>query len=301
MRARSEFLAVMSHEIRTPLNAVLGFASALLESKLDTEQRLNATALHGAGDDLLRLLNDILDFSALDAGRIPFEDAPFAPAAVVDMTVGIAKRNATARGLMLRVDIDPDLPSALRGDAGRLRQVLLNLLTNAIKFTDRGEIIVAARRLAGTAENATVQWSVTDPGIGIAPHRIDGVFSGFVQADSSVNRRFGGSGLGLAICKRIMEQMGGRIGAESVVGRGSTFTFSVTLRLGEIAAEVEDSAAGIAADLKAHNAALGRPLRVLLAEDNPTNQLVGKQMLREFDASISIASNGLEAVQSAGE
>jgi signal transduction histidine kinase/CheY-like chemotaxis protein/HPt (histidine-containing phosphotransfer) domain-containing protein len=301
MRARSEFLAVMSHEIRTPLNAVLGFASALLESKLDTEQRLNATALHGAGDDLLRLLNDILDFSALDAGRIPFEDAPFSPAAVVDMTVGIAKRNATARGLMLRVDIDPDIPSALRGDAGRLRQVLLNLLTNAIKFTDRGEIIVTARRLACTAENATVQWSVTDPGIGIAPDRIDGVFSDFVQADSSANRRFGGSGLGLAICKRIIEQMGGRIGAESVVGRGSTFTFSVTLRLGEIAAEVEDSAAGIAADLKAHIVALGRPLRVLLAEDNPTNQLVGKQMLREFDASISIASNGLEAVQSAGE
>jgi signal transduction histidine kinase/DNA-binding response OmpR family regulator len=301
MRARSEFLAVMSHEIRTPLNAVLGFASTLLESKLDTEQRLNATALHGAGDDLLRLLNDILDFSALDAGRIPFEDAPFSPAAVVDMTVGIAKRSATAKGLRLRVEVDPDLPSALRGDAGRLRQVLLNLLTNAIKFTESGEIVVKARRLAAPAKNATVQWSVTDPGIGIAPDRIDGMFNGFVQADSSVSRRFGGSGLGLAICKRIIDQIGGRIGAESAVGRGSTFTFSVTLRLGEIAAEVEDNAAGIAADLKAHIAALGRPLRILLAEDNPTNQLVGKQMLREFDASISIASNGVEAVQSAGE
>jgi signal transduction histidine kinase/CheY-like chemotaxis protein/HPt (histidine-containing phosphotransfer) domain-containing protein len=301
MRARSEFLAVMSHEIRTPLNAVLGFASILLESKLDTEQRLNATALHGAGDDLLRLLNDILDFSALDAGRIPFEDAPFSPAAVVDMTVCIAKRSATAKGLGLRVEVDPDLPSALRGDAGRLRQVLLNLLTNAIKFTESGEIVVKARRLAAPAKNATVQWSVTDPGIGIAPDRIDGMFNGFVQADSSVSRRFGGSGLGLAICKRIIDQIGGRIGAESAVGRGSTFTFSVTLRLGEIAAEVEDNAAGIAADLKAHIAALGRPLRILLAEDNPTNQLVGKQMLREFDASISIASNGVEAVQSAGE
>ena len=301
MRARSEFLAVMSHEIRTPLNAVLGFASALLESRLDTEQRLNATALHGAGDDLLRLLNDILDFSALDAGRIPFEDAPFSPAAVVDTTVGIATRSAAAKGLALRVDIDPHLPPGLRGDAGRLRQVLLNLLTNAIKFSDSGEVVVKVCRLAGSAENATVQWSVTDSGIGIAADRIDGVFSGFVQADSSINRRFGGSGLGLAICKRIVDQMGGRIGAESIVGRGSTFTFSVTLRLGEIAAEVEDGAAGIAAGLKAHIAGLGRPLRVLLAEDNPTNQLVGKQMLREFDANISIASNGVEAVQSAGE
>jgi signal transduction histidine kinase/DNA-binding response OmpR family regulator len=301
VRARSEFLAVMSHEIRTPLNAVLGFASTLLESKLDTEQRLNATALHGAGDDLLRLLNDILDFSALDAGRIPFEDASFSPAAITDMTVSLAKRSATAKGLALRIDIDPDLPSALRGDAGRLRQVLLNLLTNAIKFTDRGEIVVEARRLAGTARHATVQWSVTDSGIGIAPDRIGGMFTDFVQADSSVNRRFGGSGLGLAICKRIIGQMGGRINAESVVGRGSTFTFSVKLPIAELVIDSEASDGSAIADLKAHIAALGRPLRILLAEDNPTNQLVGKQLLREFDANISVASNGVEAVQSAGE
>jgi signal transduction histidine kinase/CheY-like chemotaxis protein/HPt (histidine-containing phosphotransfer) domain-containing protein len=301
MRARSEFLAVMSHEIRTPLNAVLGFASTLLESKLDTEQRLNATALHGAGDDLLRLLNDILDFSALDAGRIPFEDASFSPAAVVDTTVDLAKRSATAKGLALRIDIDPDLPSALRGDAGRLRQVLLNLLTNAVKFTDRGEIVVEARRLAGTAGHATVQWSVTDSGVGIAPDRIEGVFGSFAQADSSVNRRFGGQGLGLAICKRIIDQMGGRIGAESVVGRGSTFTFSVKFPIAELAIDSEASDGSAIADLKAHIMALGRPLRILLAEDNPTNQLVGKQLLREFDANVSVASNGVEAVQSAGE
>jgi signal transduction histidine kinase/CheY-like chemotaxis protein/HPt (histidine-containing phosphotransfer) domain-containing protein len=301
MRARSEFLAVMSHEIRTPLNAVLGFASTLLESRLDTEQRLNATALYGAGDDLLRLLNDILDFSALDAGRIPFEDAPFSPAAVVDMTASIAKRSATAKGLALRVDIDPALPSAVRGDAGRLRQVLLNLLTNAIKFTESGEVVIVVRRLGGTAKNATVQWSVTDSGIGIAPDRIDGVFDGFVQADSSINRRFGGSGLGLAICKRIIDQMRGRIGAESAVGRGSTFTFSVTLPVTELTAEPEAAADSAIADLKAHIAKLGRPLRILLAEDNPTNQLVGRQLLREFDANISVASNGVEAVQSAGE
>jgi signal transduction histidine kinase/CheY-like chemotaxis protein/HPt (histidine-containing phosphotransfer) domain-containing protein len=301
MRARSEFLAVMSHEIRTPLNAVLGFASTLLESRLDTEQRLNATALYGAGDDLLRLLNDILDFSALDAGRIPFEDAPFSPAAVVDMTASIAKRSATAKGLALRVDIDPALPSAVRGDAGRLRQVLLNLLTNAIKFTESGEVVIVVRRLGGTAKNATVQWSVTDSGIGIAPDRIDGVFDGFVQADSSISRRFGGSGLGLAICKRIIDQMRGRIGAESAVGRGSTFTFSVTLPVTELTAEPEAAADSAIADLKAHIAKLGRPLRILLAEDNPTNQLVGRQLLREFDANISVASNGVEAVQSAGE
>jgi signal transduction histidine kinase/DNA-binding NarL/FixJ family response regulator len=301
MRARSEFLAVMSHEIRTPLNAVLGFANTLLESKLDTEQRLNATALHAAGDDLLRLLNDILDFSSLDAGRIPFEDAPFSPAAVVDMTVSIAKRSATAKGLALRVDIDPDVPSVLRGDAGRLRQMLLNLLTNAIKFTRSGEIVVEARWLSGTATHATVQWSVTDSGIGIAPDRIGGMFTDFVQADSSVNRRVGGSGLGLAICKRIIDQMGGWIGATSIVGRGSTFTFRVTLPISELVIEAEGSAGSAIAGLKSHIVALGRPLRILLAEDNPTNQLVGKQLLREFDANVSVASNGLEAVQSAGD
>jgi CheY-like chemotaxis protein/HPt (histidine-containing phosphotransfer) domain-containing protein len=142
---------------------------------------------------------------------------------------------------------------------------------------------------------------VTDPGIGIAPDHIDGVFSGFVQADSSVNRRFGGSGLGLAICKRIIDQMEGRIGVESVVGRGSTFAFSVTLPITELVIEAEASVGSAIADLKAHIVELGRPLRILLAEDNPTNQLVGKQLLREFDAYVSVVSNGVEAVQSAGE
>src|SRR5882757_1583565 len=218
MRARSEFLAVMSHEIRTPLNAVLGFANTLLESKLDTEQRLNARALHGAGDDLLRLLNDILDFSALDAQRIRFEDVSFSPAALVEMIASIAGRGATAKGLILRVDIDPDVPAVLRGDAGRLRQVLLNLLINAIKFTQRGEIAVELRWLGGTAKSATVQWSVTDTGIGIAADRIGRVFTGFAPAGSSVNRSFGGPGLGLAICKRIIDQLDGRISATSVLG-----------------------------------------------------------------------------------
>jgi CheY-like chemotaxis protein/HPt (histidine-containing phosphotransfer) domain-containing protein len=220
---------------------------------------------------------------------------------VVDVTVGIAKRGATAKGLALRVDIDPGLPPALCGDAGRLRQVLLNLLTNAIKFAESGEIVVKVHRLAGTAESATVQWSVTDSGIGIASDRIDGVFSGFVQADSSINRRFGGSGLGLAICKRIIDQMGGRIGAKSIVGQGSTFMFAVTLPVTELAIEVEAGADSAIADLKAHIMTLGRPLRILLAEDNPTNQLVGRQLLREFDANVSVASNGVEAVRSAGE
>ncbi|HMK80750.1 MAG TPA: ATP-binding protein, partial [Xanthobacteraceae bacterium] len=296
-RSRSEFLAVMSHEIRTPLNAVLGLASVLLDSKLDAEQRRIATALHQSGDNLLGILNDILDFTRLESGRVELEAIPFSPAAIAESAASIAGPSAAAKGLALRIDNDPGLPAALKGDPGRLRQVLLNLLTNAVKFTNRGEIGVAVRCLARGAEGATIQWSVTDSGIGIAPDRIGSMFSDFVQADSSVNRRFGGSGLGLAICRRIVDQMGGSIRVSSVPGQGSTFTVEVTLPIGEIPAETGALAGDAGERLKARIAALGRPLRLLLAEDNPTNQLVGRQLLRDYDISVSIVGNGAEAVR----
>jgi signal transduction histidine kinase len=190
-RARAEFLAVMSQELRTPMNAVLGFANTLLESKLDPEQRRAAKALHDAGDNLLRTLNDILDFAHLDAGRIAFEATAFSPAALAQTAVGIVEQSARSKRLRLRVEAAPGLPPALEGDAGRIRQVLLGLLSNAVKFTERGEITVVARCLDRGETSATLQWSVTDTGVGIAPDRIDGVFFDFVQADSSVNRRFG--------------------------------------------------------------------------------------------------------------
>jgi signal transduction histidine kinase/HPt (histidine-containing phosphotransfer) domain-containing protein len=300
-RARAEFLAVMSHELRTPMNAVLGFANTLLESKLDPEQRLAAMALHDAGDNLLRTLNDILDFAHLDAGRIAFEATAFSPAALTQTAVGIVEQNARQKRLKLRIETAPGLPPALEGDAGRIRQVLVSLLSNAVKFTERGEITVVARCLDRSETSATMQWSVTDTGVGIAPDRIDGLFFGFVQADSSVNRRFGGAGLGLAICKRIVDQMGGRIGASSAIGRGSSFSFSITLPLSAAVFETEKEAGSAARDFKTRIAEFGRPLRILLAEDNPTNQLVGKQILREFDAIIDVAANGTEAVQFAGE
>jgi signal transduction histidine kinase/DNA-binding NarL/FixJ family response regulator len=300
-RARAEFLAVMSHELRTPMNAVLGFANTLLESKLDPEQRLAAMALHDAGDNLLRTLNDILDLAHLDAGRIAFEATAFSPAALTQTAVGIIEQSARSKGLKLRIEAAPGLPPALEGDAGRIRQVLLSLLSNAVKFTECGEITVVARCLDRGETSATVQWSVTDTGVGIAPDRIDGVFFDFVQADSSVNRRFGGAGLGLAICRRIVDQMGGRIDASSEIGRGSRFAFSVTLPLSAAVFETEKDAGSAARDLKTRIAEFGRPLRILLAEDNPTNQLVGKQILREFDATIDVAANGAEAAQFAGE
>jgi signal transduction histidine kinase/CheY-like chemotaxis protein/HPt (histidine-containing phosphotransfer) domain-containing protein len=300
-RSRSEFLAVMSHEIRTPLNAVLGFASVLLDSKLDAEQRRVATALHESGDNLLRILNDILDFSRLESGRVELEAIPFSPGAIAEGAANIARPGAAAKGLVLRVAADPDVPVALKGDPGRLRQVLLNLLTNAVKFTNHGEIVLSLRCCARTSEGATIEWSVSDTGIGIAPDRIDGVFSDFVQADSSVNRRFGGSGLGLAICRRIVDQMNGAIGVTSELGKGSRFTVTVTLPFGVIPADTDTAASNTADELRTRIAALGRPLRLLLAEDNPTNQLVGRQMLRDFDINVSVAANGTEAVRAVGE
>jgi len=295
-RARSEFLAVMSHEIRTPMNAVLGFASSLLDTKLDPEQRAAVTSLHEAGDNLLRILNDILDFSRLESGRISYEAIPFAEASVAQAAVSIVGRAASTKGLSIDVEAAPDLPAALVGDPGRVRQVLLNLLTNAIKFTNRGGIRVRVQCLERTSTHATVRWSVSDTGIGIPAERLSGVFGQFVQADSSVTRRFGGSGLGLAICKRIIEQMGGTIGVSSVVGEGSTFEFTLTLPIGKVTVEEGATGTGNAGELHRRIAAMGRPLRVLLAEDNPTNQLVTRQLLRDFNITIDVASDGNEAV-----
>ncbi len=297
-RAKSAFLAMMSHEIRTPMNAVLGLASSLLDEDLKQEQREAVTAIRDSGDTLLRILNDILDFSKLDAGRMTFEAAPFSPVALAHDALSVYSPHAAAKGFEIRLETEADVPATLLGDAGRIRQVLHNLVANAVKFTESGEVVIAVRCARQGAAAATVEWSVRDTGIGIASGNLPTLFDAFVQADNSITRRFGGSGLGLAISKQLVTQMGGQIDVHSVPGEGSRFWFRLALPRGSESAPPADGRQA-AAVLQARLAALGRPMRVLLAEDNPTNQFVVIRLLKGLPIKVDVAQDGAEAVAEA--
>ncbi|MGE0419022.1 MAG: ATP-binding protein, partial [Acetobacteraceae bacterium] len=298
-RAKSSFLATMSHEIRTPMNGVLGLAASLLDEPLAPDHRKVVEAIRDSGDSLLRILNDILDFSKLDVGRMMFEDIAFSPVTLTHGIVSILGPRARAKGLAITVTCDVGIPAALLGDAGRIRQVLLNLVSNAVKFTETGKIDINAQLIGRGADSATLEWVIRDTGIGIPADRIDALFGEFVQADSTISRRFGGSGMGLAISKRLIEQMGGSISVESEQGAGTTFRIGLTLPVVDKVESDEDSNFDVSGAFVMHLATLGRPLRVLFAEDNPTNQLVAQQILKGFNVQVDVASDGLEAIDAA--
>ena len=294
-QAKSGFLAMMSHEIRTPMNAVLGLASALLDGSLSPQHRRIVESIHESGEGLLRLLNDILDFSKLDAGRMTFESIAFSPIAVTESVVGVFEPRAAAKGLTIRTDIAADIPPGLDGDPGRVRQVLMNLVSNATKFTQRGGVCIGLRCVTRDELAATVEWSIRDSGLGIDAERLPGLFREFVQMDDSIARRFGGSGLGLAICKRLLDQMGGQISVSSTPGEGSEFRVRLTFPVCAVAPP-PPLPADVVTAFEAAVTALGRPMRVLLVEDNPTNQFVGLELLRDFNLRIDLASDGIEAL-----
>jgi signal transduction histidine kinase/FixJ family two-component response regulator/HPt (histidine-containing phosphotransfer) domain-containing protein len=299
-RAKSSFLAMMSHEIRTPMNAVLALAGTLLDEPLPPEQRRIVTTIRDSGDDLLRILNDILDYSKMEAGRIALESLAFAPATLCQNVTAIMAARAAAKGLFLREEVGPDLPPLLLGDAGRIKQILMNLVSNALKFTTAGGVTITTRCCARDDNQATLEWRVSDTGIGIPAEKLENLFKEFSQADNSIARRFGGTGLGLAISKRLVDQMGGTITIDSAEGKGTTFSLRLSLPI-TTARQPEAGAEHANGEQKLVEALtqLGRPARILVAEDNPTNQFVMAQLLKSFDIRVHVVNDGIEAIEAA--
>ncbi|MBS0410989.1 MAG: response regulator [Proteobacteria bacterium] len=287
--AKSEFLANMSHEIRTPLTGIIGF-SGLLEAVdgLPPAAATYASRIVTASQTLLSVVNDILDFSKIEAGQVELDPHPFDPGAFADETLHLVEAQARARGVDLKLDLRDGLPKSVLADSARLRQILLNLLTNAIKFTERGRVTVGVSYLA--AGDGALRIAVTDTGVGVAPEQIEHLFKRFSQADGSISRRFGGTGLGLAICKSLAELMGGAIGVESQLGRGSTFWFTVAAPKAVAAAPARGE--GVADEGV-------RPARILVVDDVAVNRELVGAILGAFGHEITEAAGGAAAVDAA--
>ncbi|MGC1481515.1 MAG: ATP-binding protein [Chthoniobacterales bacterium] len=294
-RQKSEFLAVMSHEIRTPMNGVIGYSHLLAESSLTDEQREYTDIINSSGNALLRIIEDILDYSRIEADQVTVQSVIFDPSATARLVRNLLAVKAREKGIALRLELSPDLPSRVEADEGRLRQILINLVGNAIKFTDSGSVDVRATAAPLAAGRRTLQFEIQDNGPGLTPAGIARLFQPFVQADESVQTQYGGTGLGLYVSKRLVELMGGRIDVRSTPGHGATFSFSIDTRAVELASEHSAELEGDPVDVTEF--ATRHPLSILIADDDPVSRKLLQRLLARFGFNATANADGRQLVE----